>query len=144
MAPHRDAAPWEDLRARNEARRPAPFATLVTQGDEAGWSARAQFVQNLLAAAGLACRWAADPDRDALLAAVQADPPCFVCLIAADADHAEFVARLAPRLAPYARLVLAGRPGPDAASFATLGVRDHLFLGGDVLRQLRVLSGATP
>jgi methylmalonyl-CoA mutase len=130
LTPHRDAEPFETLRARAAALTPPPRAVLVTVGDPAAAGGRLSFARTLLTAGGI------DVDVGALS---DVDPDgAFVILCGTDAGYAAQAPDAARQLkAAGARQVwLAGRPSELEAALQEAGVDDFIFAGADVVAKL--------
>ncbi len=136
LAPHRDAEPFEALRAQAEALgAAAPAVLLSTLGPPAEHRARAGFSTALLATGGLRTREAA---------AAEAAPVAVIC--GSDERYAAEAADRARALkaAGCRRVLLAGRPGALEASLREAGVDGFIFLGCDVVAALAdVLAAAS-
>jgi methylmalonyl-CoA mutase len=136
LTPHRDAEPFEALRARAAALTPRPRAVLVTLGDPAAAGARVGFARNLLTAGGIEA-------ETTTLADYAPDVAPVVVLCGADAAYESEAVAVAKSLkASGARLVwLAGRPGERATELSAAGVDDFVFAGSDLVAGLdRALS----
>lgn len=130
---HRDAEPFEALRARAEAMRSPPEALLITLGSYAESRPRAGFAANVFAAGGIRTRESAD-DEAAPIA----------CLCGSDERYADEAAARARALkaAGCGRVLLAGRPGALEAPLREAGVDGFLFVGCDAVALLSdVLEG---
>ncbi|MDG6109133.1 methylmalonyl-CoA mutase subunit beta [Dactylosporangium aurantiacum] len=140
---HRYAEDFEALRDRSDAwlaahgERPAVFLAAFGPGSAGG--PRAAFTTNLFAAGGIETRTGGPGDPAELAAAFTASGLRVACLVATDAGYAEHAAATAAALkaAGAARVWLAGKPGPRAASDAEAGVDGYLHLGCDALAVLR-------
>lgn len=133
---HRDAAAFEELRARAEANAKAigrlPEALLVTLGTFAESRPRVGFAVSFFAAGGIRTRESAAGENE------RAD---LVCLCGTDeryaAEAAETVRRL--KAAGCQRVLVAGRPGASEKSLREAGVDGFIFVGCDVVAALRAL-----
>lgn len=139
---HRDAEPFEALRARAERLDPRPHVYLATLGSLADHGPREGFARGYFGVAGLAATTdpgaATSADLPALAARPHARGAPVVCIAGTDERYATDAAALARLLAtPPAgarapRVYLAGRPGPTEAALREAGVHDFIFLGSDV------------
>lgn len=149
-------APFEELRAASDQwakamdRRPRVF--LASIGPLAEYGARADFVANAFATAGVeALRpepvdgGASDEELLAAFAAVLGDGTGVdgAVLCGTDGRYAERVPELVPRLrqAGARWIFLAGRPGEEEGDYRDAGVDTFLFLGGDLLAVLEAFLG---
>jgi len=139
---HRDAEPFEALRARAERLDPRPHVYLATLGSLAEHGPREGFARGYFGVAGLAATTdpgaASSADLPALAARAHASGAPVVCIAGTDERYATDAAALARLLAtPPAgarapRVYLAGRPGPTEAALREAGIHDFIFLGSDV------------
>ena len=130
----RDAEPFEALRARTAGAPPRVF--LATVGPRSEWNARAVWIANVLAAAGIDVVEPEPADRldvDAVLARYTASGAGAACIVAADHRYGEAVPLLAPRL--HGPVLLAGKP-PDGG---WPGVDACVFVGADLVELLAEL-----
>ncbi len=147
LAPHRLAAPFEDLReaadhtAERTGHTPAVF--LASLGAIADHTVRTTWVKNQLAVAGIAsliCDGYASPEDAA--AAFKASGARAACVCSSDAIYAQQGARTVKALveAGAERIMLAGRPGDLEAELRAAGVDQFLYAGQnavDVLTDLQ-------
>lgn len=133
----RDAAPYEALRARTQKQRPS--AVLVGLGALAEHNARATWIANLLAVAGIPAALSA-PVASADEAAAAAAGADLAVLCGTDERYAELAADAAGALrrAGCAHVAIAGRVEPWEA-LRDAGVATRLFAGADVLDLLTTL-----
>jgi methylmalonyl-CoA mutase len=133
-----DAEAFESLRARADAKTPAPEALLVTLGTLAESRPRAGFAAGFLAAGGIASR---ESNEDAR--ALAADPcACLcACLCGTDERYAtEAVARVRSlKAAGWGRVLVAGRPGALESALREAGVDGFLYVGCDAVALLSEL-----
>lgn len=149
LAPHRESEPFESLRDAAEAlaaETAAPTVWIATLGPGPEHRARADWVENLYAAGGLAALAAPLPADDAALRALLAErAPAAVCLAGSDERYGAELEPALSRLvdAGVARRVVAGRPGPREAALRAAGATDFIHVGVDVVAHLAaVLSAA--
>jgi methylmalonyl-CoA mutase len=136
LTPHRDAEPFEALRARASALKSPPRAILITVGDPAAAGARIGFVRNLLTAGGVGA-------DIATLAGHERSAASLFILCGTDAAYEAQAADKARTLkAAGARQVwLAGRPGALEPTLGEAGVDDFIFAGCDIVAKLdRILT----
>ena len=128
ISPWTSASQFETLRARADARSPAPKVFLAVLGSPADYAARVGFARNLFAAGGMGAETGAPDDFDA-----NAAPIAVVC--SSDAIYADAAVGAAKTLkARGANFVyLAGRPGALEADLRTAGVDDFIYAGLDVV-----------
>lgn len=126
----RDAAAFEQLRARSEAAAPPLEALLITLGSYSESRPRADFARGFFAAGGLRTR-ESRTDEKARLA----------CLCGSDERYADEAAARARALkaAGCSRVLLAGRPGASEAALRAAGVDGFIFLGCDAVATLTEL-----
>jgi methylmalonyl-CoA mutase len=124
---HRDAALFEELRARAASKAHAPEVVLVTLGAFAESRARVGFAQNFFASGGLRAR-EVTTDEKARVA----------CLCGTDERYAAEATTRARALkaAGCERVLLAGRPGALEASLREAGVDGFIFVGCDAVAVL--------
>ena len=126
----RDAAAFEQLRARSEAAAPPLEALLITLGTYSESLPRTDFARGFFAAGGIRAR-ESSTDEKARLA----------CLCGSDERYADEAAARARALkaAGCSRVLLAGRPGANEAALRAAGVDGFIFLGCDVIATLTEL-----
>ncbi|WP_394841765.1 methylmalonyl-CoA mutase family protein [Pendulispora brunnea] len=132
---HRDAAVFEELRARAEAAGHPPEALLLTLGSFAESRPRAGFAAGFFAAGGISSRESAQDEKAAI-----------VCLCGTDDAYAAEAAERAKKLkaAGCARVLLAGRPGALEASLRDAGIDGFIYVGCDAVAILSaLLDGAS-
>ncbi len=142
MPGRRRAAGWERLRDQSDAmlagqgRRPT--ALLVQLGSVAEHTARATWIANLLAAAGIDVERVDGADLDGLRG--KTGYPVAV-VVGPDSAYAEGMTELVAALrgAGVSSVQLAGRPGDAEAAHREAGVDDFLFVGQDVHARLVAL-----
>ncbi|AKT41204.1 methylmalonyl-CoA mutase family protein [Chondromyces crocatus] len=124
---HRDAEPFERLRARAEGRNAAPEVLLVTLGPFAESRARVGFATGFFAAGGLRTR-----------ESTANEPAPIACLCGSDERYKTEAADRARALkaAGCKQVLLAGRPGALEPSLREAGVDGFLFVGCDVVPML--------
>lgn len=143
------AEPYETLRdaadraAARTGRRPAVF--LANLGPRSAFSARAGWVENWLAAGGIAALandGLASPEAAAQ--AFRESGAAVACLCSSDRVYGELAvaAAAALRQAGAARLYLAGQPGDRRADMEWAGVDEFLFDGMDAIAALERLHEA--
>ncbi|GBD49119.1 methylmalonyl-CoA mutase family protein [Methylopila sp. Yamaguchi] len=134
----RVAAPFERLRAANEAASPRPTVYLALVGPIAKHSGRAGFVRNLLAAGGLAAiDGPVGATSDADVAAWRESGARLAIICGADDGYAETGPGLAAALAAAGATVwLAGRPKEGAEALSAAGVGRFVAAGDDALAVL--------
>ena len=130
LTPWRAAEAYEHLRDRARQLSSPPVAIVATLGSARDHAARAGFIDNALAAGGIATRRVAVTD-------VSKDKTHLVVLCGADAvyetEGVEAVTRL--RSAGAGRILIAGRPSNLDALIAA-GAGGALYLGGDLVSLL--------
>jgi methylmalonyl-CoA mutase len=137
------AEPFEALRDASDAflkksgMRPKVF--LANLGKLADFTARATFAKNFYEAGGIEA-----PGNDGfkdqadMLAAFKASGAKLACLCSADKVYeAQAVDAAKVLVAAGASVHLAGRPGENEAKWREAGVKNFIFVGGDVLSTLR-------
>jgi len=129
---HRDAEPFESLRARAERRSPPLEAVLVTLGPLAESRARVGFANGLFGAGGIPTRETTSDEEAAL-----------VCICGSDERYAaEAVERVrALKAAGAGRVLLAGRPGALEAPLREAGIDGFVFAGCDAVAVLSTIVG---
>jgi len=131
----RDAAVFEDLRARADAAATPPEAVLVTLGTFAESRPRVGFAAGFFAAGGIATRESGEDETAPI-----------VCLCGTDEAYAaEAVAHTKKlKAAGCARVLLAGRPGVLETSLRDAGVDGFIYVGCDAVAILSaLLDGAS-
>lgn len=130
LAPWRAAEAYEHLRERARRSSSPPAAVVATLGAVRDYAARAGFIDNALAAGGIATKRVPVAD-------VRGDEARLVVLCGADAvyetDGVEAVTRL--RAAGAGKILIAGRPSNLDALIAA-GAGGALYLGGDLVSLL--------
>lgn len=139
------ATPFEKLRDKAEAAKPAPKVFFATLGKLADFSARSNYALNLFAAGGIAAHqpetvYENDAARCAAWAASNT-PVAVLC--GADKDYAASAEAAAKALkaAGCAHIVLAGKPADEAAMKAA-GIDQFVFTGQNSLEALKTLHAA--
>ncbi len=129
---HRDAEPFEALRAQAEAAPKAPEALLVTLGTLAETRPRAGFAAGFFAAGGIRSR-ESSVDETVPLA----------CLCGTDGAYAKEAAPRARALkaSGCGRVLVAGRPGALEATLREAGVDGFIYVGCDAVAVLGELVG---
>ncbi|WP_394821260.1 methylmalonyl-CoA mutase family protein [Pendulispora albinea] len=132
---HRDAEPFETLRAHAEAQTSAPEALLATLGPLPESRARVGFAAGFFAAGGIRTR-ESTADEEAVVA----------CICGSDERYATEAAARARALkaAGCQRVLLAGRPGALEATLREAGVDGFIFVGCDVIATLSELFQVFP
>ncbi|MCC0008020.1 MAG: methylmalonyl-CoA mutase [Hyphomicrobiaceae bacterium] len=147
MAPHRLAAPFEELRdaADHTTSRTghAPTVFLASLGTIADHTARTTWVKNQLAVAGIASIVSdgfASPDEAA--AAFRDAGATAACICSSDAIYAEQAAKTAKALteAGAEHVLLAGRPGDLEAELRAAGIERFLYAGQNAVEVLTELQ----
>lgn len=134
--PHRrDAAAFERLRARSEAASEKPEVLLVTLGSFTESRPRTGFATGFFAAGGLRTR-ESTTDEKAVVA----------CLCGPDERYASEAAERvrALKAAGCARVLIAGRPGPQEGALREAGVDGFIYIGCDVVAMLSELLELRP
>ena len=132
----RDAAPFEALRDRAEAKGEQPEVFLATLGVPAAFGPRATWAQNFFAAAGFAAvPPLTEQDVPALAAGFAESGAKVACICGPDKAYATAAAALAKALRERgaARVLLAGRP---AGTLAEAGIDAFVHEGCDALAAL--------
>jgi methylmalonyl-CoA mutase len=139
LAPHRAAEAFEALRDRAEAAPSRPKIFLANFGPVSAFTARATFAKNFFEAGGVeALGNDGFADSAALAAAFKASGAKLAVLCSSNPVYAEQGPSAARALAEAgAHLYVAGRPGELEAAWREAGVRDFVYVGSDVLAQLR-------
>ena len=139
LAPHRTAEEFEALRDQAEASAARPRIFLANLGPVAAFTARATFAKNFFEAGGFeALGNDGFADVAALVAAFKASGAKLAVLCSSDAVYGEQGLETARALAAAgAHLYVAGRAGELEAQWRKAGVSDFVFVGADVLAQLR-------
>ncbi len=139
LAPHRLSEPFEALRDQAEAAERRPTIFLANLGPVAAFTARATFAKNFFEAGGVAALGNDGfADAASLVEGFKASGAKLAVLCSSDAVYAEQGLEAAKALAGAgAHLYLAGRPGELEAQWREAGVRDFVFVGCDLLAQLR-------
>jgi methylmalonyl-CoA mutase len=141
LAPIRWAAPFEALRDRAEAARPAVF--FANLGALAEFGPRAQWARNLLAAGGVGAigEEEAHATMDTLIDAFRLTGARVAVITGADARYAEHAENAAQRLKAAGAhwVLLAGKPGESEAKLRAAGVDQFVFAGDDALRALETV-----
>lgn len=144
LAPIRWAAPFEALRARAEAKDAKVF--FANLGALAEFTPRSNFARNAFAAGGVAAiePEAAYANLDALSAAFKQSGARVAVLTGTDAGYAEKAQDAARGLksAGASWVVLAGKPGEAEAGLRGAGVDQFVFVGQDILAELKTLHAA--
>jgi methylmalonyl-CoA mutase len=143
LARHRLAEPFEALRDQADAAEKRPAIFLANLGPVAAFTARATFAKNFFEAGGVAAL-GNDGFADAAVLAegFKASGARLAVLCSSDAVYAEQGVATAKALTDAgALLYLAGRPGEMEAQWREAGVRDFVFVGCDLLTQLREALG---
>lgn len=126
----RDASPFEELRARADVLGAAARVAVATVGARSTWSARADWVTNLLAAGGMAAELVdidEVSDGIASVAVLVGDDACY------DLETASAVARL--RGCGVHTVWRAGKPADEAAARGA-GIDGFVHVGIDVVSAL--------
>ncbi|MCI4678761.1 methylmalonyl-CoA mutase family protein [Rhodoblastus acidophilus] len=139
LAPHRVAEPFEALRDLAESHSSRPKIFLANLGPVAAFTARATFAKNFFEAGGIeALGNDGFADGAALAEGFKASGAKLAVLCSSDTVYAERGLEAAKALAEAgAHLYLAGRPGEMETQWRAAGVRNFIFVGADVLTQLR-------
>jgi methylmalonyl-CoA mutase len=139
LAPRRVAELFEDLRDQADAASARPKIFLANLGPVAAFTARATFAKNFFEAGGVeALGNDGFADSGALVAGFKASGARLAVLCSSDTVYAEQGAEAAKALAAAgAHLFVAGRPGDQEAQWREAGARDFVFVGSDILAQLR-------
>jgi methylmalonyl-CoA mutase len=139
LAPHRLSAAFEALRDQAEASAKRPAIFLANLGPVAAFTARATFAKNFFEAGGVeALGNEGFADAAALAEGYKASGAKLAVLCSSDAIYGEQGLEAAKALAGAgAHLYLAGRPGDLEAQWREAGVRDFVYVGSDLLTQLR-------
>ncbi|WP_374545559.1 methylmalonyl-CoA mutase family protein [Rhodoblastus sp.] len=139
LAPHRAAEAFEALRDLAEASGARPKIFLANLGPVAAFTARATFAKNFFEAGGVeALGNDGFPNAAALAEGFKASGAKLAVLCSSDAVYAEQGIEAAKALtAAGARLYVAGRAGELEAQWRAAGAHDFVFVGSDVLAQLR-------
>lgn len=126
---HRDSEAFEALRLRVEQKNLQ--VVLLTLGTFAESRARAGFSANFFAAGGFRTRETTTPERAE-----------FVCLCGTDERYAAEAANTARELKRLGvtRVLLAGRPGANEASYREAGVDGFIFMGCDLISTMEALA----
>jgi methylmalonyl-CoA mutase len=143
----REAAGWEALRDTSEAwaarHGRAPRVFLATIGPLEAHKARREFATGLFEAGGFEVVTVGEPaSTEALIAAFgEAEG---ACLCGSDEDYPAAVPALAAglRARGAAFVAVAGRPGDHRERWREAGLGHAVFLGGDVLAELRSMLAA--
>lgn len=145
LAPLRWAQPFEALRARAEAAG-NPGVFFANMASLAEFGPRAQFARNFLAAGGIE---SIGPEEayaamDALVDACRGAKARVALIAGADASYAEYAENCAQRLkaAGVHWVALAGKPGDAEAKYRAAGVDQFIYVGVDVLGELKTLQAA--
>ncbi|HEX4383957.1 MAG TPA: methylmalonyl-CoA mutase family protein, partial [Myxococcales bacterium] len=130
----RDSWPFEQLRSRAEAVKPADVL-LLTLGSFAESRARAGFAASFFSAGGFKTREITSDERAPI-----------VCLCGSDESYAAEAEARAKSLKALGckQVLLAGRPGSNEAALRAAGVDGFLFLGSDVVATLAPLLEVKP
>jgi methylmalonyl-CoA mutase len=130
----RDSWPFEQLRSRADAVKPAEVL-LLTLGTFAESRPRAGFARGFFAAGGFKTRETTADVRAPI-----------VCLCGTDESYAAEAAQRAKSLKALGckQVLLAGRPGANEAALRTAGIDGFLFLGSDVVATLAPLLEVKP
>jgi methylmalonyl-CoA mutase len=132
----RAASQWERLRDRSDAETERPTALLANLGAIPSHKARSTWTQNLLGAAGIeALSNDGFDDPRALGAAWKESSAALAVVCGSDKDYE---AMLQPAVAALKQagcpiVLVAGKPGDEAAALREAGVSDFVFVGADVL-----------
>jgi methylmalonyl-CoA mutase len=139
LSPRRIAEAFEDLRDQADAASARPKIFLANLGPVAAFTARATFAKNFFEAGGVeALGNDGFADAGALVAGFKASGARLAVLCSADSVYAEQGVEAAKALvAAGAHLFVAGRPGEQEAQWREAGARDFVFVGSDILAQLR-------
>jgi methylmalonyl-CoA mutase len=139
LSPHRVAESFEALRDQADAASARPKIFLANLGPVAAFTARATFAKNFFEAGGVeALGNDGFADAAALAAAFKASGAKLAVLCSSDAVYAEQGPEAAKALAAAgAHLFVAGRPGEQEAQWREAGANDFVFVGSDILAQLR-------
>jgi methylmalonyl-CoA mutase len=139
LTPHRVAEPFEALRDYAEAFAARPKIFLANLGPVAAFTARATFAKNFFEAGGVeALGNDGFADAAALVAGFKASGAKLAVLCSSDAVYAEQGLDAAKALvAAGASLYVAGRPGEMETQWREAGARDFVYVGSDMLAQLR-------
>lgn len=144
LAPRRLSAPFEELRAANEAKSPRPAVFMALVGPIARHGARAGFIRNLFEAGGLMVidgPVEAEPSEAAEAYIASGASVAVVC--GADPDYAENGAEAARALvAKGATVWLAGRPKDGQPELEAAGVSRFVAAGDDAIETLMAASNA--
>ena len=147
LAPHRLAAPFEDLRDASDhvTQRTGhtPTVFLASLGAIADHTVRTTWVKNQLAVAGIASMISdgyASPEDAA--AAFKASGARTACVCSSDAIYAQQASRTVKALieAGAERVLLAGRPGELEAELRAAGVDQFLYAGQNAVEILTELQ----
>lgn len=144
LAPVRWAAPFEALRDRAEAGKPAVFfanmATITEFGPRASW------MRNFFATGGIAAIGPEDQHAtmETLIEAFQRSRATVSVIASTDACYAEHAENAAQRLkaAGAQWVVLAGKPGENESKWRAAGVDQFVFAGQDAIAELQTLHAA--
>jgi methylmalonyl-CoA mutase len=135
---------WERQRERSASRATRPTAFLANLGSIASHTARATWVQNLLAAVGVdAVTNDGFDGMDALAAAWKSSAAGLAVICGSDADYDTMLepAVAALKNAGCDLVLVAGRPGERESKVRALGAHEFIFAGADVLSVMtRVLD----
>ena len=144
LAPHRLSESFEALRDQAEAAGVRPKIFLANLGPIAAVTARATFAKNFFEAGGVeALGNDGFADVEALVAGFKASGAKLAILCSSDAVYAESGVAAAKALkAAGAHLYVAGRAGELEAQWREAGVADFVFVGSDVLAQLKAALSA--
>jgi methylmalonyl-CoA mutase len=129
---HRDAEPFEALRARAEDAASPPEALLVALGPLGESRPRVGFATGFFSAGGIRTRESATDEKARI-----------ACLCGSDERYAtEAVSRVrALKAAGCARVLVAGRPGALEPALREAGADGFIFVGCDVVATLSELLG---
>jgi methylmalonyl-CoA mutase len=132
---HRDAEPFEALRARAEDAQSPPEALLVALGPLGESRPRVGFATGFFSAGGIRTRETATDEKARI-----------ACLCGSDERYAsEAVSRVrALKAAGCGRVLVAGRPGPLEPALRDAGADGFIFVGCDVVATLSELLGGQP
>ena len=133
----RAAEEWERLRDRSDRASERPRALLANLGAIPAHKARSTWTQNLLGAAGIESLGNDGfDDPRALAEAFESSGASLAVVCGSDADYETMLepAVAALKNAGCPVLLVAGRPGEQAAALREAGVSDFVFVGADVLR----------
>lgn len=136
----RAADEWESLRSRSERSSTPPKAFMANLGPIPAHKARATWAQNLLSAAGIATDGNHGFADAAALGKSYTDSKTPIAVICgSDADYETMLepAVIALKQAGCPVVLVAGRPGDDAAKLREAGVSDFVYVGADVLGVMR-------